>query len=145
MQICGVHYAADEIGSLAFAGRNEVYIGRIQCGDREGGAAAVLTEFATLPVFAVDGTDGRNFAVVRPTSVAKAPSDFGIFRNCAGGRSGSFTDFHPAMALAHCRACSLLLMPGKRRRNSLAAANSPPRSNAARIAAASSSETTNII
>ena len=67
-----------------------------------------------------------------------------IRRNRAAGRGGSFSGFHPAMVLAHCRACSLSLMPGNRRRNSTAAANSPPRSNAARIAAASSSETVNI-
>jgi hypothetical protein len=52
-------------------------------------------------------------------------------RNWTGGRRGSVTGFHPAIVLAHCRACSLSVSPGNRRRNSTAEA-------------ASSSETTNI-
>jgi len=62
----------------------------------------------------------------------------------AGRRSGRRSGFHPAMVLAHHRACSLSVIAGNSRRNSIAAANSPSRSNAARIAAASSSDTTNI-
>ena len=59
--------------------RGSQIIDRIQRGDRGVGTAAVLTEFAILPVFAVDGTDGRNFAVVQPTSVADAPGDSRYF------------------------------------------------------------------
>jgi hypothetical protein len=65
-------------------------------------------------------------------------------RSGAGRRSGRLSGVHPAMVLAHRRACSLSVIAGNSRRSSIAVANSPSRSNAARITAASSSDTTNI-
>jgi hypothetical protein len=80
----------------------------------------------------------------RGLSAFPAAARFGSRRNSTVGRGGSLSGFHPAIALAHCRACPLSVIAGNLRRNSTAAANSPPWSNAVRIAAASSSDTVNI-